>query len=312
MKKWLIGFGVLILLSLVIEYSLIPSKIIVSTISVTQAPINSASRILSDPLRWKEWWPGGLKNAAGKSMPYRDSHFQLDGISSNVVSIGIRHGDLSLASYITLISFGTDSTGLEWILSFPSSKNPVRRYREYQTAVEIKKDMEAVLGRLQNFLADPVNIYGARIYKRSTSDTMLLAGKFISKAYPTTADIYRFLEPVQQSIARQGAKGVGYPMVNVTMLADSSYQTQVAIPTNQKLQGDAHLFFRRMVPGNFMVMEIKGGEFAVRRGVQSLENFVSDVGKTKMAIGFELLITNRLTEPDSSQWRTQICVPVVR
>ncbi len=67
-----------------------------------------------------------------------------------------------------------------------------------------------------------------------------------------------------------------------------------------------------MVPGNFMVIEISGGDYAVREGERNLQNYIEDYGKIKMAIPFQSLITNRLAEPDSSRWKTRIYLPVVQ
>jgi hypothetical protein len=64
------------------------------------------------------------------------------------------------------------------------------------------------------------------------------------------------------------------------------------------------------VPGNFLAAQVLGGEGTVRNALTSMQDFISDNGKTSMAIPFSYLITNRMDEPDTSKWITQVYMPV--
>jgi hypothetical protein len=85
----------------------------------------------------------------------------------------------------------------------------------------------------------------------------------------------------------------------------------VAIPVNKRIPETSQFLFRRMVPGNILVTEVKGGDSTIRHGIRVMENFVHDYQRTIMAIPFESLITNRMNEPDSSKWVTKIYFPVM-
>ncbi|HCL84759.1 MAG TPA: hypothetical protein DIC22_12330, partial [Chitinophagaceae bacterium] len=74
---------------------------------------------------------------------------------------------------------------------------------------------------------------------------------------------------------------------------------------------DGKVFYRRMVPGNFLCAEVKGGPFTVNEAVKQLDFFLQDHNKTQIAIPFQQLITNRLSEPDTSKWITRVYLPVV-
>ena len=314
MKKWLAGLLILLLLISVSPLLLIPSHLQVNSLTITHAPVNSVSRVLADPAAWNKWWrnKNGRPPEGTPSFRYGSSLFGPNGKSSNIIGILISDDSLKINSFITLVTFGPDSTGIDWAFDMPTSTNILTRVRQYQKAGEIRENMKAVMENLRAFLSDPNQVYGGTIYRRSTSDTLLVAAKYNSPAYPRTPAIYQMLEPVRKYILSQHATMTGQPMVNITRLPDSSFQIQVAIPTSKKLPGNGDIFYRRMVPGNFMVMDVKGGDEAVRIAQQNLEYFVTDVGKTKMAIPFQLLVTDRLQETDSTKWLTEIYLPVVQ
>ncbi len=73
----------------------------------------------------------------------------------------------------------------------------------------------------------------------------------------------------------------------------------------------ARYYFRRMVPGYFIVSEVKGGPFTIGEAVKQLDFYISDYKKTVMAKPFQTLVTNRLTETDTSKWITKISIPVM-
>jgi len=101
-------------------------------------------------------------------------------------------------------------------------------------------------------------------------------------------------------------------MMNIKQSEDGRYETQVAIPTNHLLQNDGKIHYRRMVPGYFMVTEVKGGSFTIQEAMKQMDYYVSDYKKTVMAKPFQILVTNRLTETDTSKWITKIYIPVER
>jgi hypothetical protein len=217
-----------------------------------------------------------------------------------------------LNSILSLISFATDSTGAVWQCELPAGNSPLSRLANYKKALEIKNDMTLILDNFNAFISDPKNVYGVSIFRGSTKDTFLLSAKYRNPVYPSTAEIYRYLIPLRKSIASQHAEITGYPMVNVSRQDDNSYEVQVAIPTNRLLQGKDSLFVRRMVPGNFMVCEVQGGEYTIREELKQLEYYINDYGKTVMAISFQTLVTDRMNEPDTSKWVTLLYVPVRR
>ena len=100
-------------------------------------------------------------------------------------------------------------------------------------------------------------------------------------------------------------------LVNVRMLKTDSFETQVAIPTSHLLQNNGEIFYRKMIPGNFLSAEVKGGEYTIRQSMQQLDFYMKDHKKIQVAQPFEQLITDRSLETDTSKWITRIYLPVV-
>jgi hypothetical protein len=138
-----------------------------------------------------------------------------------------------------------------------------------------------------------------------------LSARFTSIAYPTTADIYGYCDVLKRSIQKQKGTVTGFPLIHVRKTDNDSFEIQAALPTNRKLENDGKVFYRRMVPGNFLCAEVKGGPFTVNEAVKQLNFFLQDHNKTQIAIPFQQLVTNRLSEPDTSKWITRVYLPVV-
>jgi hypothetical protein len=312
MKKWIAGIAGLFILTFLCIYVFIPAKIVIAKIAFLHATINGSYRSLTDNEKWEQWWHDSNNRPYVKGGPYsyNGSDFKLGNLSNNVAGIDIRKGGLELNSIINLVSLGPDSTAMLWQCDLTASNNPLDRLRKYQQALEIKKNMTGIMENFRNYVTDPVNVYGVYIYRNSTRDTFLLAARYSGKSYPSTAEIYGYLAPLTKSIEDQQGKITGYPMVNITKSPDGGYETQVAIPTNRLLQGKPPIFYRRLVPGNFMICEVTGGEYTIRQGMRQLELYTSDYGKTEMAIPFQSLITDRSKEPDTAKWITRLYMPV--
>jgi hypothetical protein len=61
-----------------------------------------------------------------------------------------------------------------------------------------------------------------------------------------------------------------------------------------------------------MYSEVKGGSYTADEAQKQLELFIGDYGRSKIANSFQLLVTNRLKEPDTLKWLTKIYVPVIQ
>ena len=281
-------------------YIFIPSNINVSAVTVVNAPTGSVYRFVNNENTWRE-----------KLMP--DNAFKEYTISSKVqngVDVVLRDNDDTINTKLILIFPGGDSTIIHWDCSLSAGMSPFSRIDAYSKAVEIKKSMDSVLYKLKLYTSEPENIYGLNIYKGSIKDTTLISTKTMLDHYPSTNEIYSLVNKLDDYAIKSGALITGNPMYNVTPVEKDTIRLMVALPVNKSLPKDNSIIPVKMVPGNFLIAQVSGGEGTVRNGLVQMQNFVADCNKTPMAIPFSYLITNRADEPDTSKWITKIYMPV--
>jgi hypothetical protein len=317
MKKWLFVFAAFFVLLLISPYALIPSNIIISKVTAIECSHDGAFKILSDESTWSKWWPvsDSLHHHPATAKPvfvFQKDSYEPGQLYTNGVQINIRNNESSLSSSLMLFPLRDDSVVAEWQCTMAASHNPFARIAQYLRAVTIKKNMNTILTSLHDFLQIQKNVYGITISETSITDTLLVATKSLLSAYPSTRDIYRSAAILKNYIASKGAKVTGRPMVNVTKINNNQFEMMVAIPANRELQADGNIFFRKMIPGNFLVTEVRGDISAINAAQKGMEDFMADYQKTSMAIPFQSLITDRTIEADSSKWITKLYEPVMK
>jgi hypothetical protein len=314
MKKWIVWLLVILILGLVSIYIFIPAKIVISRIITSEVTMPGEFRMVSREEKWEKWWRNseGKPHVKGEPFTYNRSVFRITSNRDNITGIEIEQDGMKLQSVLHLISFKSDSTGAIWECEMHAGNSPINRLSTYNKAAELSKNMKAVLQNLKNYVSDPQNVYEISIHRSSTRDTTLLSARFISPTYPTTAEIYGYLDIVEKSIQKQKGIVSNFPLLNVRKLDSGGFETQVAIPTNRLLENDGKIFYRRMFPGNFLTAEIKGGPYTLMKAEDQLENFQKDNKKTVMAKPFQQLITNRMKEKDTLRWITRIYLPVMQ
>ena len=67
---------------------------------------------------------------------------------------------------------------------------------------------------------------------------------------------------------------------------------------------------KRMILGGILKGEIKGGFKTISNAERAFQNYMYDYNLSSPAIPYQLLITDRLQQPDSSQWITELYFPV--
>ena len=99
-------------------------------------------------------------------------------------------------------------------------------------------------------------------------------------------------------------------MLNISVLPNGLFKTMVALPIIAELKPDKNQLIKRMVKGNILVMEKKGGPYTIENSVLILEQFVQDFAMTSPAIPYQKLTTNRLFEKDTTHWVTKFYYPI--
>ena len=313
MKKLGVWSLLLLVLGLASIYIFIPAKIKIFILTGAQATLPGEYRSISQEEKWELWWKdsNGKQHLKGEPFQYNETVFNLTKYGTSAAKIQIKRKGLDLASILQPVSFAVDSCGAAWSFEMPETYNPLTRLKYYNASHEIKNDMLGVMKNFSHFISLPKNIYGFEIYRTSTRDTILLSTKFASPDFPGTGELYKYFDILEKNIRKQNGNKTGYPMMNVVRQEDSSYETQIAIPTDRKLENDGNIAYRYMVPGNFYGADVRGGQYTVNEAQRQLNLFISDYKKSKMANAYQMLVTDRTKEQDTLKWITQLRIPVV-
>jgi hypothetical protein len=309
MKKWLLFLVVIGLISSI--YILIPRKLVIAKTILGKCNISAASRSFLDTSQWKKWWPENQKNIIPGGFIYNGCTYKIEKIFYNDVSLLITCADdSSIASSFHIASLSNDSILIGWDCKTETSNNPLKKLKEYQHAKLIKKNMDTILNVFKTFIEDDKNIYSVGFRHDLSNDSTLITMSVIADNYPGTTEIYKLINTLKKYAADYGAKEINYPMLNISKLNNSQYKAMVALSLNKTLPGNNKIIIKRFVPWKMIEGEVCGGIYSIDKAFEQLYNFKSDYGVSFMAIPFQLLITDRSKESDTTKWITKICVPV--
>lgn len=310
MKKMIFIFCLFILAILIGIFFFIPTHKAIeyqTTISCTK---NGAGRIMLNKDKWELWWPGQKKNNTVYS--YKNCSYRVDKILVSGIEMTVFNDKDSTNGNLEIIAAGTDSLQFVWTSTFIFSANPVKKILQYTHYNNIKNSIESFLEDIKKYFEKEENIYGMKVIKQKVTDASLISVKQTFNHYPSTQEIYPMINSLKEYIRQNGGEESNYPMLNVHSEGDENYEVMVALPTTTELQSDGKFQLKKMVLGNILMAEIKGGIYRVIQGEEEMTNYVSDYKKISPAIPFQSLVTNRLLEPDSSKWKTRLYYPIFR
>ena len=302
MKKWIIVAGsILLLLAAGIIYLFIPSNFSVSYHLRVACNARGGVRVVADSANWGKWLP-----REGVAFSYRPS-----GPYNFITNIRIENKEGGVISRMLLVpSANPDTSDLYWDMELITGRNPLRRVGNYFFGRAVSRDMGNVLPPLKDFLEKKENVYGLDIQGGTTKDSFLIATRAIFATDPSIGDIYGLLNALELWVKKEGARETGYPMLNITRLGDGRRQMELALPVDRKMKDVGVFYTRKLVPGHYLVTEVKGGTAMLDHGLSQMQQYIEDYQRTTMAIPFQSLITDRSKEPDTSRWITRIYYPV--
>jgi hypothetical protein len=310
MKRLLVIVVLLVLVVLVCIEVFIPSTVKVSPVVPVRSRAAAIFRVLRNEDRWMGWWPNSSMGLDNGELWYHGLGYRVEKLSYNIVDVGIRTSSEELESRISIIPVGSqDSSLLQWSCDIPVGSNPLRKIGRYAEARKIASAMKELLGFAADYLGKKENIYGVSVGESSTRDTLLVAEEGHFRGYPGNADIYGLVNAVKKRIADAGGKVTGYPMVNISG-GDTGYKVRVAVPTDRNIPAVGRFYFMRLIPGNYLVTAVTGGQGAVNNALEGMKEYISDYQRTVMAIPFQSLVTDREEEKDSTKWKTRIYYPI--
>ncbi|HEX2535666.1 MAG TPA: GyrI-like domain-containing protein [Chitinophagaceae bacterium] len=313
MKKWVLIVSGLLIVFLAGIFLLIPSRAEGTVQVLVAAPSGSVYRSLVSDQQWKAWWPGTPlptpKAGPVSEFQYEDRQFTVQKVMEGT-AVTIRKGEKVLESFLRIIPAGEDSTLLQWSYGLPGTANPFIRLGNYFRAQSAREDLETLLAKLKGHLEKEENLYGFNVQQEKVKDTIMVVTRTQTDHFPDTSDIYRLVRSLQVYIAGQQAQETNYPMLHISREEEGTYGIMVAIPVNRVLPEQGTVFTKRMVAGDILVAEVRGGLYTTLRAMQEMENYVLDHKLASPAIPFELLVTDRSREPDTTRWITRIYYPI--
>src|SRR6202035_4980425 len=106
-------------------YLFIPSKIVISNMTIGEATISGEFRNIDREEKWEKWWRDAKGNSHIKGDPfiYDRTRFRLTSQSYNIAGIEIDQNGMTLPSVLHLISLSPDSTGAIWQCEIPTGIN---------------------------------------------------------------------------------------------------------------------------------------------------------------------------------------------
>ncbi|THU37002.1 GyrI-like domain-containing protein [Niastella caeni] len=265
-------------------------------------------------LNWFTWWPANTSvqdttQGQAATFPYKAFTFQPHQKMFDAIGVRINADDLTINSRITLIPKHTDSVHIQWDLGYYAGINLTTRIQRYRQARTLRHHIKELQTRMKLFLEKTENVYGITIKKTLVKDTLLLSARKVFDSLPTTQNIYSLINKLKTYIQQQGAMETGYPMLNILRKDNTHFATMVAIPVNKAVKEQNDFVIKKMVPGNLLVAEVRGGEHTISNAFTQMENYLTDHHLESPAIPFYSLITDRIAETDTSKWVTRISYP---
>lgn len=307
MKKRLLAFALITILAAIAGiYIFIPARLTVTNNVVVNATLNSTGRIIIDSSKWKSWWP----DKSSPELIFNGYRYSPSKGVFNAVEVNIHNNKQHIESRITVMPLNKDSVLLEWRSDYESGNSPLARIDSYNKASDLKNDMRHLLSQLKTFLEKTENIYGTPVIKTKVKDTLLIVTIETLPNIPSTEQVYHMIDRLKAHAKKENVPETGYPMLHYLQTGDARFETMVALPVGRAPKEYGGVSIRRMVPGNILITEIKGGPWTIRQSFRQLQNYIGDHRIVSPAKPFESLVTDRRNEADTTKWTTKIYYPI--
>ena len=314
MKKTLIIFVLLVIIAAVSMLIFIPKTLVVSKVIY----LESSDRIIYDYLLTNKnkdkWWPKDLSvtsKATDSSLyVFKQTNFRFFESKFNGTEVTASKGGAVFKGNVYGLFEGKNSVKLVWRVSIENNFNPVTRMINYVKATAIKKEITKILEQFGDFAIKEKNIYGLKINRTIVKDTLLLTTNKSLAYYPSVTEIYSTVNKLTEFAKSNSAQITNSPMLNIIKTYEGKYNITIALPVDKGIVAKDSYFVNKMFPGNILETEVTGGRNSIDNGFLQLKNYMKDFKLTSPAMPFEMMITNRNLESDTTKWVTKIYYPI--
>jgi len=311
MKKWIVVFLILLVLSLSSVYIFIPANIVVTKSIIVNANQAGTHRFLTNESNWQKWWPDASGDNRMTGLKLDGYRFNKNKSLFNSFEVTIERNGGVLVSLLQFLSIDIKNTEIKWFVSINSGVNPLTRIQRFFAAKKLGNTLSVILASMAKYVSSVEHIYGLDIREERVKIEFMTATKKIFSSYPATENVYELIDQLRTYISKAQVKEEDYPMLHINIPDNSRYEAQVAIPISKQMPDSGIFSSKRMLKkGNILATEVTGGRYTIEEGMKQVDLYISDHQYNNIAIPFQSLITDRRKETDTTKWITKIYYPV--
>jgi effector-binding domain-containing protein len=298
---------------LVVAFFIMPLQSSIRETIQFSANSNALFRQLMRDTVWHRWWPGKIEfKSKEREFICNQTSFASPKFYLNSISFRTSFNSITTNSILSISAPKNDSVVVVLDCKIPLSTNPVTRIKMLFASSHIRATYKEFLNELSAYFSVRKNLYDLDIRETTVGYEYVVSTTRIFSHYPTNPEVYSMISDLKVFLSKNSGKELGAPMMHVEKTGNQTFHTQVAIPTDQKFNETNEIKSKWLLKGgHILVAKVTGGRTSVADASKQLSYYILDNRKSPVAISFEYLITNRLEEPDSSKWITELYFPVI-
>jgi uncharacterized protein YndB with AHSA1/START domain len=191
-------------------------------------------------------------------------------------------------------------------------KGLINRVKFLLHASNAQHILRKMMNRMPRVLGSIKGLYEFDIKESSVEFEFVATQSKTLKQRPTVADVYKMVREIEDYIAENHSTPTGQPMQFVQPIGRYEYFLQVALPVNKSYPSKNNIHCKWLLKGGqILTATVNGGPAKIEHALRQMENYIQDFRHSKVAIPYEYLVTNRVEQPDTSQWKTVVYYPVI-
>lgn len=310
MKRVVVILGLLILVAISILYFGISSTQSFSRSIVTGCTQQGAMRVLIAERNSKQGWPG--KKLNDSTYLFEDLQYTTGSTMINGTGLSFLENGITSAGELITEETTPDSCRFTITASTKLPLNPVERVKVYFNQNHLKQTIDALLAAFESKFKDEEIIYGIKISIGRVQDSTMISTRKMMNHYPFVTEVYEMIDGITKHVQANGGETSNAPIMNVFEEDKNQFLVMVAIPTKNVVAANETYLLKRMLPNGFILMsEVTGGNYTIEQAEASMKQYVLDHHKSSPAIPFQMLLTDRRVETDTSKWKTRLYYPVM-
>ncbi len=304
-KRIILISSIFSILFVVLIYTFIPDTLVITNSAIVNCNVSAASRTFNN--RWKD-----IFTQHSDTTFYTDGYiYKIQQPVYNGSHISISHNGKTYFTVLSLLPLASDMLLMQWNVALETGKDPITKFVSYFKAKALQTNMQKIATRLQSYLGNKINVYKYNISYTTLTDTVVVSIKTVMDVYPSTKDIYIYIDTLERYIQTQGAKATNSPMLNITH-TNNKYFMMVGLPLNIEIPSQNKIEIKHLLPikDKTLTAEIRGGSGVINDAHKQIEIFMQDHSLAAPVISFDLLVTNRTKQKDTAKWITRLYYPV--